>query len=191
MSFDPADLTINQKAVLLTLSKLPPQSRHDRRFFEKLLFLVTKAQPELLEDIEDTFEGYRMGPYSEFVDELSHHLEDFGLIKRMDLTGEGRTVAQKLAHDREIAPVLESLDETLNLARDFDVNDLLYLVYKLYPPLAERSEFPEEARSDKLEHFSIPVSRLAEGQSITVSSDKGGSVNATLRNGRLVLTPIH
>lgn len=190
MPFDPSDLTINQKAVLATLSKLPYRYRRDRRFFEKILFLVTKSQPEVLEDIEATFEGYKMGPYNEFVDELNHHLEDYGLLQRMDVTPEGARVAKELESDEELNPVLKSLRETLDLTRDFNVNDLLYFVYSLYPDFARNSQFPEEARSEKLEHFTIAVSKLAEGQSLTVTSDKGSTLSVTLRGGKIEFNPV-
>ena len=188
--FDPDDLTIGQKAVLLTLAKLPTGHRTDRRYFEKILFLLVKSQPKTLEDIEETFEGYKMGPYSEFVDELNHNLEDFGLAKRMELTSTGRALAPKLEADPSLAPIVESLNETLRVTRQFDVNDLLYFVYRLYPEFAQESEFPEEARSRHLEHFTVPVGTLPEGGSVTITSDKGSTLNVRRTNGKLVLTQV-
>lgn len=187
---EPEDLTVNQKAVLLTLANLPRRYQHDRRFFEKILFLLTKAQPEALEDIDQTFEGYKMGPYSEFVDELNHNLEDLGLAKKMDLTPEGRALAPKLEHEADLMQVVTSLKQTLELTKDFDVNDLLYLVYRLYPEFAKESEYPEEARSHRLEHFSVPISTIKEGGTLTVTSDKGSSISVERRGGKLVLKPV-
>lgn len=187
---EPDDLTVNQKAVLLTLASLPKRYQHDRRFFEKILFLLTKAQPEILADLDQTFEGYKMGPYSEFVDELNHNLEDMGLARRMDLTPEGRALAPKLELEEDLLQVVRSLKQTLDLTKEFDVNDLLYLVYRLYPEFARDSEYPEEARSQRLEHYSVPVSNVREGESLTVSSDKGSSLSVERRGGRLYLKPV-
>jgi hypothetical protein len=190
-SLEPGDLTDSQKAVLLTISKLPPSHRKDRRYFEKILFLLVKAQPQILEEIELTFEGYKMGPYSEYVDELNQNLEDFGLAKRLELTPSGRSLAPQLEAEAALNPVVQSLNDTLEVTKEFDVNDLLCFVYRLYPEFARESEFPTEARSQRLEHFSVPVGKVPEGSSITVTSDKGTSINVRRKDGRLVVTAVN
>ncbi len=189
MMLSPKDLTLNQKAVLLTLSRLPREFATDRVYFEKILFLLTKTQPDLLFDLDATFEAYKIGPYNEYVDEILGDLHNYSLAEGMAITPTGRQVAQTLSADPELAEVPASLESILDAVQELnlDVNDLLYTVYNLYPEYTGLSEHRAEARSSKLQHFTIP---LPEGERpVTIFSDKGGKVNVRKAGDRVVLEP--
>jgi hypothetical protein len=188
---DAQDLTVNQKAVLLSLAALPPRFSHDRVYFEKVLFLLAKSDPVDLADIDATFEPWKIGPYNEYVDEVLTGLQDFGVVRgdRMALTPAGEAVAAALSKDPEVVRMRENLSTIVSAIGSFSVDDLLYLVYELYPEFAGKSEVRESARSEKLEHFSVQANKVPEGETISVQSDKGGRLKVRREKDRLLILP--
>ena len=187
----PRDLTLNQKAVLLSLAGLPSRYRHDRVYFEKVLFLLAKSDPKDLPDIDATFESWKFGPYNEYVDEVLTGLQEFGAIRgdQMELTPEGRTLASSLSSDAESARLRANLANILSAVDSLSVDDLLYVVYRLYPEFTKNSEIKDAVRSKTLEHFTIKPDRVIAGETLSVESDKGGKLKVRREGDRLQILP--
>lgn len=182
------DLTIDQKAVLLTLESLDKKNSRYRIYFEKFLFLLAKSLPDILEDLNDTFEAYKMGPYNEYADEIIDGLRDYNLMMSdKDLSEEGRKLAQDLKHDPGSQPIVNKIHELNETLNDLNVDDLLYLTYNLYPDYATQSIISEKVKSDKLETFKLNIDNLKEGQVISVRSDKGNLIKMKKEGNKLVL----
>lgn len=185
-----SDLTLNQKAVLLSLAALPPRYQHDRVFFEKFLFLVTKSDPEELPAIDSGFEAWKIGPYNEYVDEILGDLQDFQAVTpdRMELTAEGRAAAAALVHDPEAKRVHSIVEQLSSALESMDVDDLLFTVYKLFPEFASRSEIKERIHSRRLEHIHVPVSKIPDRKALILESDKGTKVRVLKEGHRIVIS---
>ncbi len=182
------DLTIDQKAVLLSLASLNKKYSRSRIYFEKFLFLLTKSLPDLLEDLNNTFEAYKMGPYNEYADEIIEGLRDLHLLEPDNqLSEEGEMVVQELRNDKESQPILNKIHELKEILDDINVDDILFLTYKLYPDYASQSVITDKVRSDKLEAYKIDLSNLREGQILSVKSDKGNSIKVKREGNRLVI----
>lgn len=185
-----ADLSFNQKVILLTLEALPSTSKADRLYFEKFLFVMTKRDPALFEDINETFEAHKAGPYNEYVDEVLQGLGDHGLLKGQEPTLEGANLARSLRGDREVAPVVHRLAEMADVLRGFSVDDLLYLTYRLYPEFAVASKIQHRIRSETLESFSIHLAQIPDGGELVVGSDKGSRIRVARRGQAVTITPL-
>jgi hypothetical protein len=184
------DLTRTQQAVLATLARLPEPAAHNRVFFEKVLFLLSKSVPQELQDLEESFEPYKYGPYSEFLDEQLLQLQDLGLIEDTTLKSEGRRAAGRVLGDRDFAPVSEALSTIMDSLKGFTVDDLVFLVYRLYPDFTKESAIRQKVKSSRLEHYSVDVDELPEGGSFTVTSDKGSTLNVRKQGDKLLLKPV-
>ena len=182
------DLTIDKKAVLLSLASLDKKNSHYRIYFEKFLFLLTKSLPDILEDLNDTFEAYKMGPYNEYADEIIDGLQDYNLMtSNKDLSEEGRRLVQELRNDPDSQPIVNKIQELNETLVNLDEDDLLYLTYNLYPDYAVQSIISEKAKSDKLEAFKLNVDNLKEGQVLSVRSDKGNNIKVKKEGNKLVI----
>jgi hypothetical protein len=189
-SLVPSDLTETQKAVVATIAGLPRTHQSNRVLFEKVLFLLAKSVPEELPDLEESFHPYKFGPYSEFVDEQILQLGDLGLLKDTALAPAGRELAAMLTREPSFLPIASALARVLDAIEGFSVDDVLFLVYRLYPDFTTESEIRDRVRSPVLAHFSVDLDRVSEGQSMTVTSDKGISLNVRRKGGKLELTPV-
>lgn len=188
-------LTENEKAVLLTLSSLPPEHSTDRLYFEKALFLLSHSGTDYLDGLAETFEAYKMGPYSPAADETLLRLGDLKLVGKgtMSITEDGRRVASELRRDVSFRPVVKASDSLWEVLKGEQVgkNDLLYLVYALYPEYAAASTMPpSERETHRFEHFTIRERDVPEGGFAEFRSDKGNTVRVTKKSGRLELTPV-
>lgn len=184
---EPDDLSLNQKAVLLALDQIPPTHDGERLYFEKLLFMLTKADREELPELDISFEPYRFGMYSEYADEIVQGLQAQGLVDEGRLLPEGRELAGRVRHEGHSTPLVRALIEVSKFVEGLDTKDLLYATYKLYPEMARKSEIAHQVRSTRLEHFSVRVDALREGVLATTESDKGGKLRVTRKGRRLEL----
>ncbi len=183
------DLDASRMAVLLTLDALPPAKQKTRLIFEKILFLLTKNLPDELKDLNATFEAYRFGPYNEYADELIDGLDAAGLVEDGVPTDEGAALARKVRDSGRGAQIAHELEGIVNATREMSTDDILYLVYSLYPDYAQSSEIRGRIRSYRLEHFSISVDELSEGEVMVVRSDKGSRLRVEKHGNRVLLGP--
>ena len=191
----PSSLSDNEKAILLTVASLPREYAMDRLFFEKALFLLTRTGLDELDLLADSFEAYEKGPYSPMADDTLLRLGDLKLLQKgtMVITPEGSRLARELESDPEFQRVVDSSRAMWGVLRDqkFSRNDLLYLVYRLYPEYAAASTMkPEDTHSDRLEHFTVREEGVPEGGALVIRSDKGNRLSVSKRNGRLMLSPV-
>lgn len=177
------DLDNAQKAVLLALANTPESHSQERLYFEKLLFLLTKADRDELQDLDQSFEAYRLGMYSEYADEILQRFDAMGLAENNKIRPSGKKLADEIVRDPNSRRLAEGLSKVMKFAVGLDTPDLLYAAYRLYPELTSKSEISERVHSDKLEHFSIAPSSLSDGETTTAVSDKGNQVRVT-RHGR-------
>lgn len=184
---DPSELSMNQRAILLALDKVPPTRSGERLYLEKLLFLIAKSDQDELRDLGDSFEPYKFGMYSEFADEILNGLEAIGLSEDSRILEPGRAVALKIRSDPESRELVETADAVARFAEGLETEDLVYLTYRLYPELTKKSEIAGRVESKTLEHFSIAIRDLQEDTPVTIQSDKGGRVVATRRGHTLEL----
>ena len=182
------DLTIDQKAVLLSLASLDKKNSRYRIYFEKFLFLLTKSLPDILEDLNGTFEAYKMGPYNEYADEIIDGLQDYNLVKsNNELSEDGKRLVKELRNDQESKPIFNKIQELNETLKNLDVNDILYLTYNLYPDYAAQSTISEKVTSDKLESFKLNVNDFKEDQILSVRSDKGNDIKIKREGNKLII----
>jgi hypothetical protein len=182
---EPSDLDNTQKAVLLALASVPTNHVRERLYFEKLLFLLTKADREELPDLDQSFEAYRFGMYSEYADEILERLDAVGLAEDYVLRPEGKDLVERISDDPGSRALVDAVSRVKRFTEGLDTSDLLYAAYRLYPELTLNSEIAHRIHSDKLEHFSIAVNSVREGEPTTSVSDKGNRVRVTRRGRRL------
>jgi hypothetical protein len=180
-----ADLDNSQKAVLLSLANMPEGPSKGKLFFEKLLFLLTKADREELQELDQSFEPYRLGMYSEYADEILQRFDAMGLAEDNVITASGRKLAAEIATDPSSRGLSEGISKVMKFVAGLDTPDLLYAAYRLYPELTAKSEISDRIHSDKLEHFSIAPNTMRDGETTTAVSDKGNKVRVTRRGHRL------
>jgi hypothetical protein len=96
---EPSDLDNSQKAVLLALANMPTNHVAERLYFEKLLFLLTKAVKEQLPDLDQSFEPYKFGMYSEYADEIVQRFDALGLAEDHELLPAGKELADQVTRD--------------------------------------------------------------------------------------------
>lgn len=182
------DLTVEQKAVLLSVGLLDSKNTFNRVYFEKFLFLLTKSLPDILESLNDTFEAYKLGPYNEYADEVIDGLQDYSLMTSWkDLSEEGQEMVRELSQDKESQPIIGKIHELNYTLSGLNVDDLLYLTYNLYPDYASQSAIAGRVGSDKLETFKLSINHLKEGQISSIKSDKGNDIRVKKEGSRLVI----
>jgi len=76
------------------------------------------------------------------------------------------------------------LIETLSPLND---NDILYIIYNLYPEYAERSQVRNMARSENFETYEVDLNEISKRPSevIEIKSDKGNRLKIKFENGVL------
>jgi hypothetical protein len=187
MLMEPTDLDSSQKAVLLALANVPETHRRERLYFEKLLFLLTKTVRDELPDLDQSFEAYKFGMYSEYADEIIQRFETLGLTEEYDIRPAGKTLAVEVSKDPGSKLLVEGLSRVLKFVAGLDTPDLLYAAYRLYPELTTESEIAGRVRSSRLEHFSIAPNAIKDGETTTAFSDKGNPVKVTRRGRQLMI----
>lgn len=142
----------------------------------KELFLVSRGIPELLED--DNYGPHNYGPYSEEIDEdVLSLLEVEGLIKITDadssstiylLTEEGKVAAKEAFLDFD-ENTQSSFKRVFDLLSGLTSDEILFLVYTMYPDMAVYSTVVERILKNKvkiakslLRKNKLSLKRLAE-----------------------------
>jgi len=158
--------------------------------FEKLMFLLAKMYPSQLEEINDTFEPYAMGPFNEYLeDDGLGRLEDLGLIKdHKEITPEGLEIAkQNIQQDDNLKEIDKSLKQLIKILSPLSNNDILYITYNLYPKYAERSQVKHMAKSENFETYEVDLNEISKrpSETIEIKSDKGNRLKIKFENGVL------
>ena len=187
------DLTFEQKVILdaiYRIGDLKAKRKMSKIKFEKLMFLLAKMYPSELEEISDTFEPYAMGPFSEYLDDDGlGRMEDLGLIKDYkEITPEGLEIAKQIIQqDENLKEIDKSLKQLIEILSPLNDNDILYIIYNLYPKYAERSQVKNMARSENFETYEVDLNEISKGPSeiIEIKSDKGNRLKIKFENGVL------
>ena len=187
------DLTFEQKVILdaiYRIDDLKAKRKMSKVKFEKLMFLLAKMYPSQLEEINDTFEPYAMGPFNEYLeDDGLGRLEDLGLIKdHKEITPEGLEIAkQNIQRDDNLKEIDKSLKQLIKILSPLSNNDILYITYNLYPKYAERSQVKHMAKSENFETYEVDLNEISKrpSETIEIKSDKGNRLKIKFENGVL------
>jgi predicted HTH domain antitoxin len=119
-------------------------------WLQKELFLASRNVEPLLEE----FEAYRLGPFSEAVEEYKSQLEISGYVEStasgITLTTKGKTIAEgiwKSADDDDRRLVQDAKFLLNDLSRD----ELLVLIYSSFKELTVNSDIRDEIARKKVE----------------------------------------
>jgi hypothetical protein len=142
------DLSLTQKIIVLIYGAKKSEPVKGKLWFQKELFLVSKAIPELEEETD--FESDFMGPYSELADEQADRLrvERILDVEQKQLTPLGHRVEQQTKEEFGDNTVcfIEEIKDFLN---DLSKDELLGFIYYSYPDM----------RVDSLEFNRIALKR--------------------------------
>lgn len=151
-----------QKYALLMLEASRETPIRGKLWFQKEMFLLSQSIPELAEELD--YEPALMGPLSDALDWNLDQLEAVGLLEKKDsafiLTDSGRECA-RLASDRMGAPRREQAAELKELLNDLSKDELLALVYSLYPDMTVESD---ELKGLQPKREAIAVRLFARGK---------------------------
>src|SRR5438445_4056357 len=107
-----------------------------------------------------------------------------GRPKGFVLTGHGRRMAEQV---RKSCPELFKESERLvEILADVPQNDLISLVYELYPGFAKESEI-KGIRSANVDAVHVPLDELLKEKTIELSSTKGVRYEISVDDNGLVL----
>ncbi|MBX8636169.1 MAG: hypothetical protein KIS30_04155 [Thermoplasmata archaeon] len=183
------DLNDRQKILLLSIDAMRRNGLPmDPMSVQKMVFLVTKLMPERLKDYDNDYLPYDFGPYSELVETDVARMQDLGLLNG-DLQVD--STFNEMKH--EISRKDIELDEIASLVssfKDFDRDDLVYVVYKLYPDYTVGSKIKSYVRSKKLESMSFDAEGLRKEKKLEIVTDKGRKVKVELVDGRIILSEV-
>jgi hypothetical protein len=193
-SIKSSDLTTEQKVILDAVYRIDTSRNNynnvDKVKFEKILFLLSKKFPDELDYLNETFDAYAMGPYNEYLDDVMDSLLDLRLVKDYKtITEDGKRVLEGLNFRKAERKIDQALKELVVFSANLSTDDLLYIVYKLYPSYAEKSNIWHRINSDKFETIEIPVENITQNdtRTIHIKSDRGNTVKVTIKDGKVEL----
>ena len=134
-------LSLSQRFALLLPYAGNGQPVRGKLHFQKEMFLVAKNVPDLADELG--YEPALKGPMSEALEWNVDQLESAGLLRRdgaaYKLTDFGRRCAEQVA--REVGlQTLELIGDMKELLNDLSKDELLAVVYFLYPEMTVESE---------------------------------------------------
>lgn len=190
LSLDIRNFTEEQKVILYTLGLLERNNRMlDLTSLQKILFLVTKNFPEMLYIYNEDYEPFDFGPYSELLERDVARLQDLNVVDKNLIVKEenkGLLIEYEKTNRKESANIAEFLDGFMDLSRD----DLLYVVYKLYPEYTTKSRIAKKIRSEKYDSYNIDFDELKIKGSMTIVTEKGTMIMVKLIDDRIVITTL-
>ena len=142
------DLSLTQKITVLLYGANNSEPIKGKLWFQKELFLISKAIPELEEEAE--FESDFMGPYSELADEQADRLRIEQILNsdQKQLTPLGQKIEQQT--EQEFGANVKSLIQEMKaFLNDLPKDELLGFIYYSYPDM----------RVDSLEFDRISLKR--------------------------------
>ncbi len=191
---DAPDLTPLETAVLAILRSAKGNPVRGRTRLQKLAFLLAHlpGTPELRE--ETSFEALHYGPFSEALNDTVKMMAEADLVSIAEgrprgfvLTRNGARIAEQVRKShRELFKESERL---VDILADVPQNDLIALVYELYPGFAKESEI-RGIRSTNVDAVHVPIEVLLKERTIELSSTKGIKYEISVDNNRLVLREV-
>lgn len=164
------DLTKEQKAVLFIIDRLGERFSIDNLYIQKAVFLVSKLLPESIAIYD--YEPHNMGMFSPEVESIIKREQDLGLIKDLNVTSTGKRVIETIQKEDDVDEINQVFVDINELGKE----DILYLLYQLYPEFTVNSKIKERVDSYKLQSATIDLIKLKEGDEITIKTDKGNFI---------------
>lgn len=190
MTLDIRNLTEEQKVTLYTLGLIEKNNRNlDLTSLQKILFLVTKNFPDKLSTYDEDFEPFDFGPYSELLERDVARLQDLDVVdKNLVIKDDSKSLLTEFekVNGKESTDIAEFLDGFLDLSRD----DLLYVVYKLYPEYTTKSKILKKIRSTEYDAYNIDFDELKKNGSMTLVTEKGKKIMVKLVDEKIIVTPL-
>lgn len=171
------DLTDEQKAVLFIVNKLAEKFSVDKLYIQKVVFLMSKILPDIVTIYE--YEPYKFGMFSSEVELIIRREQDLNLMKDLNITETGKEVVASISKTEEMQQINQVFADIAGLGKE----DILYLLYKLYPEFTTKSTIKERVDSYKLQSATIPTGHLKDGQDMTIKTDKGNFIKVKKENG--------
>jgi predicted transcriptional regulator with HTH domain len=113
-----------------------------------------------------------MGMFSPEVESIINREQDLGLMKDLSITEEGKKVLSEIQKDEPIKQMGKVLSDIDELGKE----DILYLLYQLYPEFTVNSRIKEQVDSYKLQSATIDLKKLEEGDEALIKTDKGNTI---------------
>lgn len=188
---DTSEFTPLETAIVALLTSGDAKPIRGTTRFQKMAFLLAHmpGTPELREEMG--FEALHFGPFSEVLGDTVKMMQEADLVsvtgprpKVYSLAPNGATAAA--AAKSRNPKVFEESERLKVLLLDVPQNDLITLVYELYPDYAEESEIKGIA-SENVDAIHVGDSELGDNQPLHVVSKKGKSYEVVRRGRELVI----
>lgn len=130
-----------QKYALLYASARDGEPVRGKLWYQKGIFLLMQKVPELTADL--AYEPALMGPLSEALEWEIDQLEGLGLLDKMNSAftpSEFGARSSEIIRDETSESDLEYIEEVKELLNDLPKDELLVLVYTLYPDMTVESK---------------------------------------------------
>lgn len=173
------DLTDEQKAVLFIISKLTDRFAVDNLYIQKAVFLISKILPDSVAIYD--YEPHNFGMFSPEVESIIKREQDLSLMNDLKITDIGKEIIKKISNTENIRKIDQIFSDIEGLGRE----DVLYLLYKLYPEYTVNSTIKERVDSYRLQSAVIPTNELKEGQEMVIKTDKGNFIRVK-RSGNTI-----
>ena len=179
-------LELKQKEKLI-FNELGKKALKDNLYLQKIFFLVTKLFPKEMEYFDIDYSAYNLGPYSTLVSETVERLNELDIIdlKNGDLSESGHKLLKKV--ENEDNQKANTLNEFLNKIEKLPKDELLYVIYTLYPNYTVNSKIKKLINSHLFESATIKLENLSEDKETTFITDKGNKIRVKKSNGKIVI----
>lgn len=164
------DLTDEQRAVLFIVDKLSKRFAIDKLYVQKMVFLMSKIVPDSVEIYD--YEPNNMGMYSPDVDLILEREQSLGVLEGLNPTKLGNEIVSEISKEDKI----KKLDTVFKEISDLNKNDIVYLLYHLYPNLTTNSTIKEKVDSYNLQSLTLDLTKLKEGKETEIKTDKGNLI---------------
>ena len=163
---DKSDLTEADEAVLYMLNELNKYFNNiTKTLVQKVFFLINRS----LGDKYVQYESLHYGMYSYDLEEILEKEEDLGVIDdKRKLSYSGQEVLMQ-TRDSQLK---KSIDTIIDSIKNLDEDDILYLLYHLYPDFTKDSRIINKINSYKLESATINLGEIKIGESKLIKTDK-------------------
>lgn len=180
-----ADLNERQKILLLSIDTMRSNGLPlDPLSVQKMVFLVAKLLPERLKEYNNDYFPYDLGPYSEMVETDIVRMQDLGMLdSNLNVDSSSSGIVRNVKLDGDLRDVVDLVSSF----KGFDRDDLVYVVYRLYPDYTTDSKIKSRVRSRKLEAMSFDTEGLRNEKQLEIVTDKGRKVKVELVDGKIIL----
>lgn len=185
---DIGELSESQKYLVYLFHKIDDKRKWDKTSLQKIVFLLTKEFPDKLDRYNRDYVAYDFGPYSEEVEEDVAWLQTLGIITdRLTVTVDSQNLVDQI--EKEKADFALNIEPFLEGFIDLSREDLLYVVYNLYPSFTTGSKILHRVSKVKgFESIHFQLSHVQEGQSLELTTDRGNVVMVSKEKGKLTIT---